>query len=75
MMSSREGGVFPRARVTAIISGDQAPAISAHGTRDMPVWGPIFRALDADAARNKSRVDNLVAYVESLQALTAKSVR
>ena len=67
MMASREGGVFPTARVTAIVSGDQAPAIPAHGSREMPVWGPIFRALDSDSARNKARIENLVAYVESLQ--------
>lgn len=67
MMASREGGVFPKARVTAIVTGDQAPAIPAHGSREMPVWGPIFRALDADSARNKARIENLVAYVESLQ--------
>ena len=71
MMASREGGVFPKARVTAIVTGDQAPAIPAHGSREMPVWGPIFRALDADSARNKARIENLVAYVESLQVPAA----
>jgi len=67
MMASREDGVFPKARVTAIVVGDKAPAIPAHGSREMPVWGPIFRALDSDSARNKARIENLVAYVESLQ--------
>ena len=67
MMASREGGVFPKARVTAIITGDQAPAIPAHGSKDMPVWGPIFRALDSDTTRNKARIENLVAYLETLQ--------
>jgi mono/diheme cytochrome c family protein len=67
MMASREGGAFPRARVTAIVTGDQSPAIPAHGSRDMPVWGPLFRALDSDAARNKARIENLVAYIDSLQ--------
>ena len=39
----------------------------------LAAWGPIFRALDADSDRNKARLENLVAYVESLQArVTAK---
>jgi len=67
MMASREGGVFPKTRVTAIVTGDQAPAIPAHGSKDMPVWGPIFRALDAETTRNAARIENLVAYLESLQ--------
>lgn len=70
MMAAREAGVFPRARVTAIVTGTQAPAIAAHGSRDMPVWGPVFRALDADTARNAVRIQNLVAYVESIQVRT-----
>ena len=40
----------------------------AHGSSDMPVWGPIFRALDPSDARVARRVDNIVEYVESLQA-------
>jgi mono/diheme cytochrome c family protein len=67
MMASREGGVFPKRRVTAIVTGDQAPAIPAHGSKEMPVWGPIFRALDSDTTRNAARIENLVAYLESLQ--------
>src|SRR4051812_47551079 len=70
MMASRERGVFPRARVNAIVSGAQAPPIPAHGSREMPVWGPVFRALDTDTARNAMRVENLVAYVESIQVRT-----
>lgn len=67
MMASREGGVFPRARVVAVVTGDQAPAIPAHGSKEMPVWGPIFRALDPGDAMNKVRIDNIVTYVETLQ--------
>ena len=70
MMSSRERGVFPKARVIAIVSGDQSPAIPSHGSREMPVWGPIFRALDPGDSLNKARIENVVAYVESLQVRT-----
>jgi hypothetical protein len=33
----------------------------------MPVWGPIFRALDPSNAANKVRLANIVEYVGSLQ--------
>jgi hypothetical protein len=33
----------------------------------MPVWGPIFRALDPNDARTAVRLDNLVRYLESIQ--------
>ena len=70
MMSSRERGVFPKARVMAIVSGDQSPDMPSHGSREMPVWGPIFRALDPGDPLNKARIENVVAYVESLQVRT-----
>jgi mono/diheme cytochrome c family protein len=65
-IAMRNGGVFPRDRITAFVSkgGTQVPA---HGTPDMPVWGPIFTGLDPSEARTKVRIENLVAYVESLQ--------
>jgi hypothetical protein len=41
--------------------------ITAHGTDEMPMWGPIFRALDRSDARAKARIDSLVSYIESIQ--------
>jgi mono/diheme cytochrome c family protein len=65
-LTRRNGNQFPRAQVLAYVdgSGRQLPA---HGPAEMPLWGGIFRWLDTDA-RTKIRIDNLVAYVESLQA-------
>jgi hypothetical protein len=35
----------------------------------MPVWGPIFRALDPSNERlTLIRIENLVGYLESIQA-------
>jgi hypothetical protein len=66
-IARRNGGVFPKARVEAFVTnrGDPSPA---HGTMDMPVWGPTFRSLDPSDARVKVRIANLVAYIESIQA-------
>src|SRR6185503_21008192 len=40
-ISSRNGGMFPRTRVRRIIAGEDSLA-GGHGTRQMPIWGPIF---------------------------------
>jgi cytochrome c553 len=58
-------GVFPRERVLAFVEGS-ARAVS-HGSPEMPVWGPTLRALDASDARVTVRLQNLVAFVESIQ--------
>ncbi len=65
-LARRNGGVFPRQRVTAFVDGSTRS--SAHGSSDMPLWGRTFRALDSSEVRVKVRLDNLVAYIESLQA-------
>jgi len=58
-------GVFPRERVMAFIEGSERAA--SHGSPEMPVWGPTLRALDASDARVTVRLQNLVAFVESIQ--------
>jgi mono/diheme cytochrome c family protein len=58
-------GTFPRGQVRAYIEGT-GRAIPAHGPTQMPLWGGIFRWLDSEP-RTSVRIDNLVAYVESLQ--------
>ena len=41
LISVRNGGKFPMARIQRIISGEE-PLPAGHGTREMPLWGPIF---------------------------------
>jgi len=64
-LSRGNRGVFPRARVHDFIEGSSRAA--AHGSPEMPVWGPTLRALDALDARVTVRLQNLVAFVESIQ--------
>jgi len=65
-IAERRGGTFPRAEILGFVS--EGPAlIPAHGSIDMPVWGPIFRGLDSSEARARVRIDNLVSYLESIQ--------
>jgi mono/diheme cytochrome c family protein len=66
-IATRNGGIFSRARVEGFVTGDQERLMSAHGSKDMPVWGPIFRALDPNDMMNKIRIANIVEYIESIQ--------
>lgn len=66
-IAARNGGTFPRARVAALVTGDDILGTSAHGSREMPVWGPIFHALDQAENVNKIRVANIVDHLESIQ--------
>jgi mono/diheme cytochrome c family protein len=66
-LAARNRGEFPTARVQAfVMHGD--PATPAHGSADMPVWGPIFRALDPSDRLPELRIEAVVRHVQSLQA-------
>jgi mono/diheme cytochrome c family protein len=63
----QNGGMFPASRIASIVSGGSDAIEPAHGSREMPVWGPIFRGLDRNDARTRVRIANIVAYIESIQ--------
>jgi mono/diheme cytochrome c family protein len=68
MLSRNNGGKFPSTHVIAVLQfGSKA---SAHGTAEMPVWGPIFGRIDANQPQptmKSLRISNLVQYIETLQ--------
>lgn len=64
VLARRHGGVFPLHQVETIIRGT---SVTAHGSDEMPVWGPIFYALDPSDARVKARLDALVSHISSIQ--------
>ena len=64
-IAKRNGGKFSATDVEAVIIGQQAMA--SHGSRDMPIWGPIFQSLSPDDSFMKLRVTNLVGYLKSIQ--------
>jgi mono/diheme cytochrome c family protein len=66
-IQERNNGMFPRAKVRRIISGEE-PVPAGHGSRDMPVWGPIFSQVAWDQDLGRVRIDNLARYLETLQA-------
>jgi len=66
VLAKNNRGQFPAASVRKMIAGDDEPGAS-HGTRVMPVWGPIFREIVSDQVPADVRLDNLVKYLESIQ--------
>jgi len=62
-LSRKNEGKFPRFRVANVIQGEGSGG--AHGSREMPMWGSVFRSLGSGTV--KLRVDNLTNYIESLQ--------
>jgi mono/diheme cytochrome c family protein len=65
-LARRSGGAFPKDRVLAIVTGADRQIVS-HGSTEMPVWGPILRGLDPSEPRVRQRIENVVAYIETLQ--------
>ena len=66
-IARRNGGRFPREQVERYVEGDELTT-AAHGSGEMPVWGPIFRGLDPRDTVNRVRIANLVEFIESMQA-------
>jgi len=64
-ISKKNGGIFPANRVRTIIAGEDL--IKAHGTREMPIWGPIFHQVERDQDFGNVRLQNVTRYVESIQ--------
>jgi mono/diheme cytochrome c family protein len=63
-IAKRHNGQFPAGDVRSSISGDHS--MPSHGTKDMPMWGPVFRSVES-ASVTELRVVNLVKYLEQLQ--------
>ena len=65
-LAAKSGGKYPESHVAQVIKGDQAMA--AHGSKEMPVWGPVFLSLEQhDPASAQLRMRNLAKYIGSMQ--------
>ena len=65
VLAKNNGGKFPSERVSRTIIGDEV-ALS-HGSREMPIWGPIFHQIEDDKDFGEVRLENLAKYLESIQ--------
>ena len=66
-LSARNGGLFPELRVMESVKAGPFPA---HGSAEMPIWGPIFSAMRSgpNDAEVQLRTHNLMEYIRTLQA-------
>jgi len=67
LIARRNKDQYPMERVEKIISGEEG-LTSAHGSRDMPVWGPIFSQIVWDQDLCHVRIHNLARYLQMVQA-------
>jgi mono/diheme cytochrome c family protein len=66
-LTQNNKGQFPSLHVFHTINGEEG--VAAHGSKDMPVWGPPLRAISGgSSAEVQMRISNITTYVESLQA-------
>ncbi len=66
-LSRRNNGKFPADHVYSVLVGKTE--LLAHGSADMPVWGPVFRRLgQGSVGEEHLRATNLTKYLESIQA-------
>ena len=68
LLSQKNGGKFPAQRVREYIEGKDAKATDAHGSREMPIWGDVFRNIANDQGAVTYRLFTLSSYLETLQA-------
>jgi mono/diheme cytochrome c family protein len=69
LLSRNNGGTYPAVHVEAVLRFGTKN--SAHGTTQMPVWGPVFDRMDPNSGQtneNVLRISNLSEYLESIQA-------
>ncbi len=66
LISQRNSGKFPEQHVRDVIEGKQS-APPAHGSREMPIWGPIFHQVEADQDWGEVRLEAVTKYLESIQ--------
>ena len=67
VLARNNRGQFPAAYVREMIVGDKV--VAAHGSREMPIWGPVFHQIESDVDRGNVRLENLVKYLESIQTI------
>src|ERR1041384_4255171 len=65
-ISRKNSNKYPEIRVQRVINGEDE--MTAHGSREMPVWGQIFRHMNSNQDLSAVRVYNLVKYIEQVQA-------
>ncbi len=65
-LAKKNGDKYPDMKVMAVLRGEAS--VAAHGTQEMPVWGPVFWHMSqGHPAEVQQRVTNLNNYIKSIQ--------
>jgi mono/diheme cytochrome c family protein len=65
-LSQSNNGQFPADKVSSILKG--TADMPAHGSADMPVWGPVFGKISqGHESEVQLRINNLTKYLQSIQ--------
>jgi mono/diheme cytochrome c family protein len=69
MLARRNKSTYPASDVYQIIVGSGTTLIPAHGSAEMPVWGPLFASLSTGSTPNgvAMRAGNIVDYLKGIQ--------
>jgi hypothetical protein len=66
VLSRSNNGKYPSLHVMSVI--ENGVVIKAHGTPEMPVWGPVLAKMSPVTSQDKQlRISNLNRYVETMQ--------
>jgi mono/diheme cytochrome c family protein len=68
-LAKRNGGVFPSQRVWDTIDGRTTVDIGPHGSREMPIWGNVYRTDNPQDAgwMARNRIASLLDYLARIQ--------
>jgi mono/diheme cytochrome c family protein len=66
MLTKQNGGKFPMDHVLSVLQfGSELPS---HGSKDMPVWGPLFHSLNVNnPTEAQQRTSNIARYLKTIQ--------
>lgn len=74
-LARRNGGIFPYQQIAETIDGRAAGEPGPHGTRDMPIWGSVYRTQGARPSEGdfdpewtaRTRIAALIDYLARIQ--------
>jgi mono/diheme cytochrome c family protein len=66
-LSERHGNTFPVAHIRNTVMFGNDEVMRAHGSKQMPIWGPAFHEIEFDQDLGNVRLENVTRYLESIQ--------
>jgi len=67
-LAHKNDGKYPGNKVASVLKFGEG-STGAHGSAEMPVWGPLLQSLDKfHDTVVQQRISNIVSYIETLQA-------